>query len=421
MQGILLPLITSTLFLLSSLPQTGRTAEGEENKVLVEVVTVITLDEEGERFRFPLSIDYDRDMDETYVVLGGKGKIVVYGPSYFPTVSLAAGRGADSPRSTFIDKEGMLYVCQAPTIDKPGRITIFNPAFFPVGEINFDELPEVERFSPTNMTIGLSGNIYVTGLNTRGLLVLDSEGTFLRWLKPEDRLFDPEAMNMGANLLSGEDEDEKDKETEDEADQFDILDMLPPELQPSGDGQYQEEEDSTIGAVRVVDVASDSEGHLYILSEETGKVYVYSHDEELLFSFGEKGGSTGKMSRPRSLVIDEEKKAVYIADYMRHTILIFDTGGTFMYEFGGMGTGPGWFQYPTGLSLNRDSYLMVADLFNHRVQILDVDFEYKFPLFQESMDSGPPVVTTPDDVEEEMKDQEEGQMDEGDILEPRPL
>jgi DNA-binding beta-propeller fold protein YncE len=424
MSRILLILVASALVLVCDLPQTAVATEGEDAKVFVQVIAQLTLDEEGERLRYPSSIAYDRDMDEIYVVVGGEGKIIVYGSNFFPTVSLAAGRGADSPRTTFIDKDGMLYVCQGANMERSARITIFNPAFFPVGEINLDTIPGVENFSPINMTIGMTGNIYVAGENTRGLLVLNKEGEFLRWLTPEDRIFDQRGMLADINLsgIEGGEEEEKNQETEDEIDQLDMLDMLPKELQPSTNSESQEVQESTIGPVRVRDVASDSEGHLYILSEETGKVYVYSHNEELLFSFGQKGGSTGKMSRPKSLVIDEKKKAVYIVDYMRHTILIFDQGGTFMYEFGGLGTGPGWFQYPTGLGLTRDGYLMVADLFNNRVQILDVHFEYKFPLFQEMESSGQsPGVTTPDEVEEEIKNQMEDQWQDGDILEPRPL
>ena len=179
-----------------------------------------------------------------------------------------------------------------------------------------------------------------------------------------------------------------------------------------------------MGPVKVVDVARDSAGHLYILSEETSRVYVYSPNEEFLFSFGQKGGSTGKMSRPKSLVIDEKKKAVYVVDYMRHTVLIFDLGGKFMYEFGGLGGAPGWFQYPTALALNREGHLLVADLFNQRVQILDVQFEYKFPLFRppESDQSPPqkPLSDEADDFLQPSTTQDSGdEVDE--ILQPVPI
>jgi hypothetical protein len=196
-------------------------------------------------------------------------------------------------------------------------------------------------------------------------------------------------------------------ESEEEA--LDVIDYLPQELLPANDETLFEEKKLSVAPIKITDVTRDSEGNLYILSEETSKVYVYSPSEEFLFSFGEKGGSFGKMSRPKSIVVDEKKRAVYIVDYMRHTILIFDMSGRFMYEFGGLGTGPGWFQYPIALTLTRDGLLAVSDLFNHRVQVLDVQFEYKFPFFNTPGVGDPQV----------QGDIEFGE--EGDVFQPAPL
>ncbi len=77
-----------------------------------------------------------------------------------------------------------------------------------------------------------------------------------------------------------------------------------------------------------------------------------------------------------------------------------------MHEFGGMGTGPGWFQFPVGLGLNKEGNLIVADLFNQRVQILDVNFEYKYPLSVERDQSSDivPVTDEPESSDTEEDD-----------------
>ncbi|WP_457573195.1 NHL repeat-containing protein [Desulfolithobacter sp.] len=412
-----LTLVMATLLL----PARAQSAEGEQSSVAVQVIALLNFDELGEPLRYPSFVTYDHDMDEIYVVGGGKSKIIVYGSNFFPTVSLGPGRGVDAPRGVYIHRDGTIYVCQGKTSNKPGRITLFNPAFFKEDEINLDQIPEAEDFSPRNVVIGLTGKMYVAGQNTRGLLVLDSAGNFSHWLRPMDRIYNPEAIkeatleNMFADE-AGADETMAD-EFEEEEDTLDMTDLLPPGLLPSKAMDYKKERKPGHGPVKVTDVATDKEGHIYILSEETSKVYVYSHSEEFLFSFGQKGGSTGKMSRPRGLVVDEKKKAVYIVDYMRHTVLIFDMGGIFMHEFGGMGGAAGWFQYPSSLALTRDGYLLVADLFNQRVQVLDIDFEYRFPLFQNPENGQQrPEVKTPEEVEKELK-KEEGP----DILQPVPL
>lgn len=406
--------------------------DGEEGQVGIVVVAILNTDESGNKLRYPSSVYHDPVMDETYVIAGGEGKVVVYGSNFFPTVSLGHGRGADAPRGLFIDKGGTLYLCQSNTGSSPGRLTVFNPAFFQEREILFTTMPDGETFVPRDLVIGLTGNHYIVGQNNRGLLVLDSEENFSHWLQPQDQIFDLEAIEAAAeNAKEGEELELTDtgmmlqEEMKEREGPMDMTGLLPEGLIPGTTGRgHTEDKETGLGPVKVVDVARDSAGHLYILSEETSRVYVYSPNEEFLFSFGQKGGSTGKMSRPKSLVVDEKKKAVYVVDYMRHTILIFDLGGKFMYEFGGLGGAPGWFQYPTGLALNREGHLLVADLFNQRVQILDLQFEYKFPLFRapESDQSTPPkpLLDETDDYPQPSTSQDPGD-EVDDILQPVPI
>ncbi len=418
-----LVLVAACLSLLLASPGRGEEDNGEP-RVEVRVVAVLTRDDQGEPLRYPSAVFNDHGLDETYVVAGGEGKVVVYGPNFFPVVSLAAGRGAETPRGVYIDQEDNLYICQGKSARRKGRITIFNPAFFPIREIDFADMPGGGDFSPVHMVKGLDGTIYVTGLNSRGVAVLDREGRFLRWLRPRDRIVDRKAVEAlrdreGKTTPSGDSDRPStavEKQVEDDDMTEDLRALLPPSLRPRTATEKKEEPVSVVGPVKIVDVARDSSGHLYLLSEETSRVYVYSPAEEFLFAFGRKGGSTGKMSRPKGLVIDEKKKAVYIVDYMRHTILIFDLSGVFMYEFGGLGNAPGWFQYPSGLALNREGQLLVADLFNHRVQVLDVQFEYRFPLFQAPVRRGAVPQAPP--AEQEAPEVPAG---DGDVLQPRPL
>ncbi|HFQ91128.1 MAG TPA: hypothetical protein ENK27_13735 [Desulfobulbus sp.] len=418
---LLLALVV-VLVLLPARPA-GCEEEGGGPRVEVKVVAVLTRDDQGEPLRYPSAVFSDHDMDETYVVAGGKGKVVVYGPNFFPVASLAAGRGAETPRGVFIDRQDNLYICQGRSATRPGRITIYNPAFFPVREISFRDVPGGEKFSPLHMVIGGNGRIYVTGLNSRGVVVLDHKGRFLHWLRPRDRIVDRKAVERllgragtGAGPADGGAAAVTGPKEEGNAIGPELRDLLPPALRPHRAKKEKEKPVSVVGPVKIADVATDSSGHLYLLSEETSRVYVYGPEEKFLFAFGRKGGSTGKMSRPKSLVIDEKKRAVYIVDYMRHTILIFDLGGVFMYEFGGLGNAPGWFQYPSGLALNREGQLLVADLFNHRVQVLDVQFEYRFPLFQAPARKN---TTPPRAPSREEAPQPPASGD--DVLQPRPL
>ena len=122
-------------------------------------------------------------------------------------------------------------------------------------------------------------------------------------------------------------------------------------------------------------VTIDSTGKIYLLSNETGKVYVYGPDENLLFSFGTKGGSPGQLSQPRAVAIDEQNELIYVADYMRHTILIYDLEGEYLFEVGGRGTEPGFFNFPNAMLMNKHGQFVIADLFNGRVQVLELGYD----------------------------------------------
>jgi hypothetical protein len=121
--------------------------------------------------------------------------------------------------------------------------------------------------------------------------------------------------------------------------------------------------------IHAVDIGSD--GRLYFVSEGKGRVYVYDAEEEFLFKFGEKGGEPGKLSRPRALAVDDARRRIFLVDYQRHTVPVFSIDGQYLYELGGLGTSRGWFHYPMDVEMDGQERLLVADAFNHRVQVIE--------------------------------------------------
>ncbi len=355
----------------------------------IKLVTMITEDDLGRPLKFPSFVFFDDTMEELYVINGGQGRIVIYGPDFFPRLSIGPGRGIESPEGIYVDQRGRVYVCQGRSMGKPPRITVLNPALFVEKEITFSGIEGAEAFVPRSLVKGINGNLYVAGMNSEGVLVFDEEGKFLRRLSPKDKVWREHAeasrevlrqVLSGAASPTGQKKEESPEEKGEDV-REELL-GLPPELIPKIKKEKKEEEKNfRIAPVKVIDIVRDPQGHLYLLSEETSKVYVYSPSEELLFSFGQKGGSSGKMSRPRSLAVDVKQKMIYVVDYMRHTVLIYDMTGRFLHEFGGLGWGPGWFNYPSSIVVDRRGRTIIADLFNQRVQVLEVKVKAKFPIF----------------------------------------
>jgi DNA-binding beta-propeller fold protein YncE len=212
-----------------------------------------------------------------------------------------------------VDAEGNLYLAQTPTGDNHRyRISVFNAALRVERYIYFEGFEGAEEFIPQRLAMDNRGNIYVAGYYHEGVLVIDREGN--------------------------------------------LLDTIAPEWKGK--------------RAKLIDVAVDEAGRVYLVSEEAGQIFVYDENREFLFSFGQKGGASGMLSRPRALGVDIRSGRIYVVDYMRHAVSAYDyDDGRYLFEFGGRGWGEGWFQHPRDIDVDESGRILVADTFNNRVQV----------------------------------------------------
>jgi DNA-binding beta-propeller fold protein YncE len=314
--------------------QAGANSGSSFDRTSIQVIplTIIYNNDRGERLLYPRQVFFDQTMDELYVVSGtGKGNsIFILGADYFPYYSLGRGRGADRPSSIFVDQDGNLFVGQDKTDEQPTRLSIFNAAFFKIKDIVLEDALQIKDLVPDSVAVSPTGShIYLISRNNPGYFVFDGQGNF------EHRRVLLSRKN-GAKITFSDNAESR-------------------------------------NAVRFTFVTVDRRGRMYLLSADKGKVYVLDETEQFLFSFGVKGGSHGKLSRPRGIALDEFKRIAYVVDYMRHTVLMYDMDdGHFVHEFGGQGWSPGWFNYPTSVTVGARGEVIVADYFNNRVQVLEV-------------------------------------------------
>jgi len=251
--------------------------------------------------------------NEIYII-DGHGRITIYSSDFFPVYTVKKGPYIQAPQGMAVDSEGNIYIAQAASEGKPrGVISVFRQCLKWERDIFLEGFEGEADFRPYRLAVDKKGFIYVVSRYFRGVLVLDNSGRLVDIMEPEER------------------------------------------------GKKS----------KLNNVAIDGEGRIYILSETAGRVYVYDENRKFLFKFGEKGGSSGKLSRPMAIAIDDRNSRKYIADYMRHSITVYDMEGKFIYEFGGMGYREGWFQYPVDITIDSEGRIFVGDLFNNRVQVFN--------------------------------------------------
>jgi DNA-binding beta-propeller fold protein YncE len=255
----------------------------------------------------------DPATNEIYII-DGKSRITLYTPDFFPIHTMGKSDGIESPQGMTIDEKGYVYVVQSESDNNPkSRISVYNPCLKWERDIYISGLEGAEAFSPYRIAADSKGNFYVAANYYPGVLYINSEGS--------------------------------------------VLDIISPEKEGK--------------KVQISSVTLDQEGKLYLVSEDQSRIYVYDENRTLLVKFGEKGGSAGKLSRPRGVGTDIKSGRMYVVDYMRHTVTVYNRDGKYMFEFGGMGWSEGWFQHPSYLIVDKLGRIIVADTFNQRVQVFN--------------------------------------------------
>jgi DNA-binding beta-propeller fold protein YncE len=140
---------------------------------------------------------------------------------------------------------------------------------------------------------------------------------------------------------------------------------------------HKAEDVITEGLVSPSGLAIDRENRqLYVSDVELDQVLVYDADTfKLKRKIGTTGHnheltSAGDFAKPTGLAVDQEGD-LYVADTLNNRIEIFDADGRFISTFGKAGDGPGYFARPKGVAVDGDGHIWVADGVQDRVQVFN--------------------------------------------------
>jgi sugar lactone lactonase YvrE len=113
---------------------------------------------------------------------------------------------------------------------------------------------------------------------------------------------------------------------------------------------------------------------LYVADVALDQVLVYDADTFALLRRIGTGGkdhsltTPGDFAKPTGVAVDKDGN-LYVADMLNARIEIFDADGHFIRTFGKRGDGPGYFAMPKGVAIDCDGHIWVTDAMQNRVQI----------------------------------------------------
>ena len=116
------------------------------------------------------------------------------------------------------------------------------------------------------------------------------------------------------------------------------------------------------------DVAFNSAGNVYIVSDSYNCIEVFTEDGQFLKKFGKEGKGDGELRSPNAIAIDSDD-IVYVTEWENNRISVFTCQGQFLRSFGTRGIAPGQFNKPIAIAVDKDGLLYVCDYCNDRIQI----------------------------------------------------
>lgn len=123
------------------------------------------------------------------------------------------------------------------------------------------------------------------------------------------------------------------------------------------------------GFNRPLGIAADATGRLFLGEAGSGRVSILLSNGALI---GQLGQGPGEFLLPNHLAVDPDPSGlIYVADSAANLIKVYSPNGPKLREFGMPGTGPGQFDFPTGVFISPAGEVFVADQNNNRVQVFD--------------------------------------------------
>ena len=118
------------------------------------------------------------------------------------------------------------------------------------------------------------------------------------------------------------------------------------------------------------------EGQLIVVEADKHCITIINtNNGEQIYHFGERGLGQGQFSYPRGVALTQDGRVV-VADWYNHRLQVFTVEGAFICFAGSEGSQPLQFLRPFAIAIHQNGKLFVTDVDNYRVQVLNPDLTY---------------------------------------------
>lgn len=124
--------------------------------------------------------------------------------------------------------------------------------------------------------------------------------------------------------------------------------------------------------LRPFGIAIDTNDQLIITGHD--KVFISDMDGNVIKVFGGWGVNEGKFKNPSGVAVNDQG-VIFVADSSNDRIQLFDMNGTFLNVIGVKQSAPGYFNSPNGITIIND-YVFVTEVGNNRIQKFNLDGTY---------------------------------------------
>ncbi|NTU72208.1 MAG: 6-bladed beta-propeller [Coriobacteriia bacterium] len=273
-------------------------------------------------------------------------------PQYLYSISAKDAQSLVRPVGVAISPDDRVYVVDF----GHRRISVFStPGKY---LFSFNKTPKGTLMAPVHLAIK-DNEVWVTDRYYDTIYIYDLAGTYLREFKPskEKLEWSPLAITFDASgTLKATDVGNT---------------KLHRLLYFSSDGSRT----VTVGKTAQVNTPAEEPGAFLfpngIAVAPGGEVFVSDGDNRRVQVFDASGAFLRFVNTsgvPRGVAIDPQKR-LYVADALAHNITVFDLSGKTLVSFGERGFGPGQFNYPNDIAIDKRNRIYITDRENSQVQV----------------------------------------------------